>query len=128
VDAGSVFGLKHPITEDIPDANDPRLQRPQLDASGNKQCVTRDTSGNITSTVVQPAAGCAVGSSLYTFQVASPFKEIYYGNSWKPRVSVGFGVSWNSPFGPLRIDIAKALVKQKGDDTKLFSFNVGTQF
>ena len=30
--------------------------------------------------------------------------------------------------GPLRIDIAKALLKQKGDDTKLFSFNVGTQF
>jgi outer membrane protein insertion porin family len=128
MDAGSVFGLKHPITEDIPDATDPRLQRPQLDANGNKQCVTRDASGNITSTVVQPAGGCVGGSSLFTFQVAQPFKEIYYGNSWKPRLSVGFGVSWNSPFGPLRIDIAKALVKQKGDDTKLFSFNVGTQF
>jgi outer membrane protein insertion porin family len=28
----------------------------------------------------------------------------------------------------LRIDLAKALMHQKGDDTKLFSFNVGTQF
>ena len=40
----------------------------------------------------------------------------------------GIGVNWTSPFGPLRIDLAKALLKQKGDNTKLFSFNVGTQF
>ena len=48
--------------------------------------------------------------------------------SARPRVTVGFGVNWNSPFGPLRIDIAKALLKQKGDDDKLITFNVGTQF
>ena len=56
------------------------------------------------------------------------FKEFFRGNSPKPRVSVGVGVNWVSPFGPLRLDIAKALVTQEGDDTKLFSFNVGTQF
>jgi outer membrane protein insertion porin family len=43
-------------------------------------------------------------------------------------VSIGVGVNWNSPFGPLRIDLAKALIKQKGDDTKLVTFNVGGQF
>jgi outer membrane protein insertion porin family len=43
-------------------------------------------------------------------------------------VSVGFGVNWKSPFGPFRIDIARALIKKPGDDTKLFTFNVGTQF
>ena len=46
----------------------------------------------------------------------------------KPRLSIGIGVNWVSPFGPLRLDLAKALLKQKGDDTKLFTFNVGTQF
>jgi outer membrane protein insertion porin family len=56
------------------------------------------------------------------------FKEFFVGNSGKPRLSIGVGVNWTSPFGPLRLDIAKALLKQKGDDTKLFSFNVGTQF
>lgn len=56
------------------------------------------------------------------------FKEFYLGDTWKPRVAVGFGINWNSPFGPFRIDVAKALVKQDGDDTKLFQFNVGTQF
>jgi outer membrane protein insertion porin family len=56
------------------------------------------------------------------------FREVYLGDTWEPRLSVGFGVSWNSPFGPLRIDIAKALIKKEGDDTQLFQFNVGTQF
>jgi len=56
------------------------------------------------------------------------FKEFYLGDSPKPRLSIGIGVNWTSPFGPLRIDIAKALLKQEGDDTKFFSFNVGTQF
>ena len=62
------------------------------------------------------------------FSAVPGFKEVFLGNSWKPRVSVGFGVNWISPFGPLRIDIAKAIVHQEGDDPKLFTFNVGTQF
>ncbi|MEA2283929.1 MAG: outer membrane protein insertion porin family, partial [Solirubrobacteraceae bacterium] len=32
------------------------------------------------------------------------------------------------PFGPFRIDIAKALIKAPGDQTKLLTFNVGTAF
>jgi len=58
----------------------------------------------------------------------SGFQEFYFGNSPKPRLSVGAGVSWNSPFGPFRFDLAKALLKQPGDQPKLFQFNVGTQF
>jgi outer membrane protein insertion porin family len=136
VDAGSVFGLKKPklIGDDgtlLPD--DPSLNRPVLDVNGSKQCSTTTSSGgsSTTTTTPIPSSGvCPGGSTLATSQIlgGNGIQEIYYGGSWKPRVSVGFGVSWNSPFGPLRIDIAKALVKQKGDDTKLFSFNVGTQF
>ena len=62
------------------------------------------------------------------FTFSQGFKEFFLGNSPSPRVSIGIGVNWISPFGPLRIDLAKALVFQKGDDPKLFSFNVGTQF
>ncbi len=54
--------------------------------------------------------------------------EEYLGDSPKPRLAVGAGISWNSPFGPFRIDFAKALTKVDGDDTKSFQFNVGTQF
>lgn len=61
-------------------------------------------------------------------QISSGFREIFLGNTPKPRLAVGVGVNWNSPFGPFRLDFAHVLLKQKGDDTKSFSFNVGTQF
>ena len=67
------------------------------------------------------------GSTLTRAAIA-PFFDRFVGNTAKPRVSVGFGVNWNSPFGPFRIDIAKALLKADGDDTKLITFNVGTAF
>lgn len=59
---------------------------------------------------------------------SSGFREFFLGDTAKPRVSVGAGVSWNSPFGPFRFDLAKALLKEEGDDDQLFTFNVGTQF
>jgi len=55
-------------------------------------------------------------------------REFYLGDSIHPRLSVGIGFNWNSPFGPFRLDFAKALMKQPGDDPKTFTFNVGTQF
>ena len=71
-----------------------------------------------------------MGTSINTPAVntSDPFVEEFLGDSPRPRVSVGIGVNWNSPFGPLRIDVAKALLSQRGDDTKLITFNVGTQF
>ena len=44
-----------------------------------------------------------------------------------PQVT-GLKMYLDQTFGPLRLDIAKAILKQHGDDTKLFSFNVGTSF
>lgn len=73
-----------------------------------------------------PCVGTSV-NAIYNQQIA-PFYERYVGDSPMPRLSIGFGVNWNSPFGPLRIDVAKTLLHAKGDDTKLVTFNVGTQF
>ena len=75
--------------------------------------------------ILLPGEDCDTG---FTYVPNTGFKEFFQGNSVKPRLSVGVGVNWVSPFGPLRIDIAKALLTQEGDETKLFSFNVGTQF
>jgi outer membrane protein insertion porin family len=61
-------------------------------------------------------------------EFSNGFVEEFLGNSPRPRVSVGIGVNWNSPFGPFRFDLAKALVTQPGDDPQLFQFNVGTAF
>ena len=71
---------------------------------------------------------CGADTGVNGFTRVGGFKEVYLGDSPKPRLSVGVGVNWISPFGPLRLDLAKALLKQEGDDTKLFSFNVGTSF
>ena len=109
VDFGSVWGLKTPnLTDRLgicapADTDDPFLE-------------IGDGPGEV---LTCPATG---------YTRINGFKEEFLGNSIKPRVSVGVGVNWVSPFGPLRLDIAKALVTQEGDDTKLFSFNVGTQF
>jgi outer membrane protein insertion porin family len=44
------------------------------------------------------------------------------------RASVGFGISWRSPFGPIRVDIAHAVAKEPEDETEGFRFNFGTRF
>jgi len=50
------------------------------------------------------------------------------GDSPSPRVAVGIGFSWQSPFGPFRIDLSRTLRKQLGDRTQTLQFNVGTTF
>ena len=110
VDVGSVWDITTPNLTDIPGV-----------------CTSNDNSKSVNLQPGQSKANCdalvGAGSSF-----APGFKEFFLGNSPKPRLSIGVGVNWTSPFGPLRIDLAKALLKQPGDDTKLFSFNVGTQF
>jgi outer membrane protein insertion porin family len=50
------------------------------------------------------------------------------GDSDKLRSSVGVGLIWDSPFGPLRVDLAWALSKVSYDKTQLFRFGGGTRF
>jgi outer membrane protein insertion porin family len=70
----------------------------------------------------------ADGNPTGEFITIPGFVEQAFGDSPSPRISVGVGVSWNSPFGPFRFDLAKAIKKVEGDDTQIFQFNVGTQF
>ncbi|MFM8745782.1 MAG: outer membrane protein assembly factor BamA [Aestuariivirga sp.] len=44
------------------------------------------------------------------------------------RASVGAGILWQSPFGPLRFELAYPLVKADYDKTEYFRFSVGTVF
>ena len=115
LDVGSLFMIKRPTLTDIGIVCSPN---------------TGVAGGQL---LLAPAAVCpgvgAAGTLPGDDYVRSPgFKEFFLGNSAKPRLAIGVGVNWTSPFGPLRLDIAKALLKQEGDDTKLFNFNVGTQF
>ena len=45
-----------------------------------------------------------------------------------PRVGAGFGLSWKSPFGPIRADIAMPIVEEDFDEDENFRFNFGTRF
>jgi outer membrane protein insertion porin family len=45
-----------------------------------------------------------------------------------PRVGVGVGISWRSPFGLINIDLAQAVAKQPYDETQVFRFGFGTRF
>src|SRR4029077_4888046 len=44
------------------------------------------------------------------------------------RASVGSGILWNSPFGPLRFDYAIPFMKQDYDRLQQFRFSGGTRF
>lgn len=44
------------------------------------------------------------------------------------RYSVGFGVAWISPLGPLKFSLAFPLNKKDGDDVQRFQFQIGTGF
>ena len=44
------------------------------------------------------------------------------------RASVGAGLIWQSPFGPLRFEAAYPLMKAKYDKTEWFRFSIGTRF
>ncbi|HEY0115463.1 MAG TPA: outer membrane protein assembly factor BamA, partial [Allosphingosinicella sp.] len=112
VDVGALWGLRQPSLLNI--------------EPGSAQ--TRDSCRLADGTIVPAGpAGCPTGGTLVRFGVA-PFREFFLGDTPQPRVSIGIGINWNSPFGPFRIDIAHALVKAEGDDPRLFTFNVGTAF
>ncbi len=51
-----------------------------------------------------------------------------YVDSVKLRASVGIGLMWKSPFGPLRGDFGIPVAKDKYDQTQIFRFSGGTQF
>ena len=93
-------------------------------------CVPKAGTTGLPSFTLTPGQACSInGHDAASYdKIVGGSKEVFLGNSARPRLSIGIGVNWVSPFGPLRLDLAKALLKQHGDETKLFSFNVGTQF
>ena len=50
------------------------------------------------------------------------------GDTKKIRASVGGSLLWNSPMGPIRFDLAKAVSKSKYDQTQFFRFSGGGSF
>jgi outer membrane protein insertion porin family len=70
---------------------------------------------------------------MYAFfdvgSVAGPQDDLAINqNANSLRSSVGVGVSWISPVGPLRVAFAKPIKKFDGDNIQNFQFQIGTTF
>jgi outer membrane protein insertion porin family len=50
------------------------------------------------------------------------------GDGMEWRASVGAGIIWASPFGPLRVDYAVPVVKEDTDEVQEFNFGMSTRF
>jgi len=119
VDVGALWGLQTPSLQDNPDGI------PLTDADGNQLYL--DLNAPTPALTTSPVNANGEANRREIIQ-GSAIREVFLGDSPSPRVSIGAGVNWNSPFGPFRIDFAHVLRSVEGDDTKAFTFNVGTQF
>lgn len=63
----------------------------------------------VTTSPAAPATGCVASDSTI-------------------RSSIGFGLLWDSPFGPLRADFGIPLTKEDYDQTEIFRFGAGARF
>jgi outer membrane protein insertion porin family len=73
-----------------------------------------NTPGCVPSTTNPPTSGTCTG--------------LVYDNGNVVRTSVGVGLIWASPFGPLRFDYAVPLTKGANDRVQQFKFGGGTSF
>ncbi len=146
MDFGALFGVTRPLpTTTFPTTVDavtgvvtvlPLIQ-PIIDSSGRQLYIVGAedavnvgllTTCNSGYSATAGGACAGVSTNVAAQNTIQPFLERFVGDSASPRLTVGIGVNWNSPFGPLRINIAHALLSQFGDNPKLVTFNVGTGF
>ena len=66
--------------------------------------------------------------TLWGIERARGISGVTVDDSVSPRVSAGAGIKWASPLGPLRLDLAQALVKESYDKTELLRFSIGSSF
>ena len=117
VDVGALWGIEQPLLQDNPTGI------AQVDSDGNPLFIDAGTN-EVTLEPTQPDGS----PNTRLIRQNSAIREVFLGDSPSPRVTAGIGVNWNSPFGPFRIDLAQTIRSVEGDDEKLLTFNVGTQF
>ena len=77
-------------------------------------------------------AAFADAGSLWNYQSETSWavtgERLQVADDKTVRSSVGMGLIWDSPLGPLRFDFAYALTKASYDRTQFFRFSGGTKF
>jgi outer membrane protein insertion porin family len=67
-------------------------------------------------------AGAAYGLDV------TPVANEPIADSHQIRVATGFGLSWKSPMGPIKIDLGVPVIKAPHDETEVFRVSFGTKF
>ena len=122
--AGAVWGITHPQTSQSATTQTVYTKN----SAGQYLYTWTNSNGTAGSGIKAQVPSNATNIAEEVSASIPPYQEYFYGDTALPRISVGVGFNWNSPFGPFRIDLAKSLLHANGDQTKLFTFNVGTQF
>jgi outer membrane protein insertion porin family len=77
-------------------------------------------------------AAFADAGSLWDYRGPTSFAQtgetLTVADTSAVRSSVGVGILWDSPLGPLRFDVAYPITKQSFDRTQIFRFGGGTKF
>jgi len=77
-------------------------------------------------------AAFADAGSLFNYQGPTSWnvtgETLAVADSNAVRSSVGMGLIWDSPLGPLRFDLAYPITKESYDRTQIFRFSGGTKF
>ena len=125
VDVGSLFSVTRPVLQSSEGVR-------ELDLETSEPLFTQvtfnDAGERVSVPTLAPINSITGEANAPRFLPETGFQEFFLGDTAKPRVTAGVGVNWNSPFGPFRIDFAQTILSEPGDDTKRFTFNVGTQF
>jgi len=70
----------------------------------------------------------ADAATLYGNEIADTDGINIQGTGMDWRASVGVGLIWASPFGPIRIDYALPVLKEDTDEVQEFNFGMSTRF
>ncbi|MXN67015.1 outer membrane protein assembly factor BamA [Stappia sp. GBMRC 2046] len=87
-----------------------------------------DVDPSINDCVTTPAS-CGFVASVPNVPSDTAYSgDTVQSNGFAPRASIGAGIQWISPFGPLRMDFAWAVLKEDEDKTEIFRLSGGTRF
>ncbi len=69
-----------------------------------------------------------VGTADQENRFSGTLQTVRVEDELSPRVTAGISVYWQSPFGPVRVDLSQAIQKEDYDKTESFRFSAGTRF
>jgi outer membrane protein insertion porin family len=106
-----------------------RLDGNGVDHIGGKTYFNASAEAQFPLPILPPSAGMrgAVFADAATL-FGTDYTNQVHGADMAWRASVGVGLIWASPFGPLRINYAVPVLKEENDEVQNFSFGISTRF